>query len=765
MLSVNGIFGRRTAPMAIASLMLSLAHAEPPPVITLAEEAPKTIAQAPASEVDSVSPGLMLLKGVSNPNFRQFARTRVGVPAAPKLLTLRFNAATSLTEISATHDFEVSGGSCAEGHSYAAGDACTVEVTFMPLGPGNRTGQVSLAYTAAETPFLVPLGGSAYGPAVSFIPSRMATVPGTFVGTGSTAGGLLSNPQGLAVDGGDSLYIADTGNNVIRFLDSSGVISVLVGGGSTSAVGYSGFGSGIKLTGPRGVAVDSSGTFYISDTGDSVVLVRYIDGIINTRIGGGATRSSCSYASPCLPYNVMITAPYGIATDSSGNVYTTLQVGGSLPGFYLAENEAANNNYYLLNSTAYNYYTTSSAIGADPNGNLFYTYLDPGGPLLSPTPLCYILGQNLAYSRSTAGQSFWPVAGSGKCGFSGDGGRATGAEISTNIGQFAWDAAGNFYFTDTGNNRIRRVDAITGVIHTLAGNGAGNGYGGDGGPSTSATIQSPTGLAVDSNGRVYAAATGADAAHPGNSAKADVRMFGTAGQLAFSTQAPASHSAPKLELISNVGNDTLNFAHVGFSSGNTADFAIDPNSTTCNFTVPLLSGHNCTVGFIFSPTTAGSRSAVFTLLDDTVSGTQTINMSGTGGSPAQAVLSPTSHAFTTRAAGTSTTLTLTLSNPGGATLTINSYTFTGSTPADFTQTHTCGATLAAGATCAITVTYQPKAAGARSATLTVSTSIRAVTATFTGTATAAAIQQPRTIVPPGTILPPRSEPVPADGIN
>src|SRR5450631_1941783 len=430
--------------------------------------------------------------------YREFARAKVGTQSEAEVFTLRFNEALKVTGISASADFHVTGGTCIAGHTYSAGDVCSVEVAFTPQGPGHRTGSLSIAHSASATPFLTPIGGTAYGPVVSFIPAQIQTVPGTYSSTGT-----LLSPQGIAVDGGDNLYIADTGNNLIKFRDSSGVITTLVGGGAASAVGYSGFGSGIKLTGPRGVAVDYAGTFYISDTGDSVVLVRYLDGIINTRIGGGATGSSCSFASPCLPYNVKITPPYAIATDPSGNVYTTLQVGGSLPGFYIAASEVDNNNYYLLNTTAYNYYSTSPFLAVDLYSNLYYTYEDPGGPLLSPTPLCYVLGQNRAYSTSAAGQRFWTVAGSGKCGFSGDGGKATGAEISTNIGQFAFDAAGNFYFADTGNNRVRRVDVASGVIHTIAGNGS-TGYAGDGAGAPGASIHSPVGVAVDSMGQVYA---------------------------------------------------------------------------------------------------------------------------------------------------------------------------------------------------------------------------------------------------------------------
>jgi hypothetical protein len=711
--------GSRFIALALGLFVPALAQSQQPtPAITLVKINTTESAAKVSSGVNA-----------STLNYRPFADATVGKPTNPELFTLRFNTATKLTAISTTRDFKITGGSCTEGHTYIKGDQCSMDIFFTPQGPGHRTGKLSVTHTASITPFLTPIGGTAYGPAISFTPSQIETIPGTLSGTTGT----LANPQGLTTDGGDSLYIADTGNNLIKKIDSSGVISTLVGGGAASAVGYSGFGSGIALTNPRSVAVDYSGAFYIADTGDNVVLVNYIDGIINTRIGGGATGSSCSFTSPCLPYNVKITAPYAVATDSSGNVYATLQVGGSLPGFYIAENQMDNNNYYLLNTTAYNYYTTSPSVAVDAYSNLYYTYDDPGGPLLSPTPLCYVLAQNRAYSTSAAGQRFWTVAGAGKCGFSGDGGRATGAEISTNIGEFAFDAAGNFYFADTGNNRIRRVDVLNGVIRTVAGNGAA-GFTGDGGPSTSAPIQTPTGLAVDSTGQVYT--TGLTS---GTTLKADIRSFGTIGTIAFGAQLTGAHSAAQTVLVSNVGNDTLNISHMAINGGNAGDFVIDPNSTSCLTTVPLYSGHSCMIGVIFTPVASGARSATLTVVDDTVATINTILLTGTGTNAAKAVLSPTSLAFASTVVGVQTAaLNLTLTNSGGLPLTLTSFSITGTNNLDFSQTHTCGATLAAGANCTISVKFKPTAAGARTAIISPVTSAGTITATLTGTGLAPA---------------------------
>lgn len=95
------------------------------------------------------------------------------------------------------------------------------------------------------------------------------------------------------------------------------------------------------------------------------------------------------------------------------------------------------------------------------------------------------------------------AAGTGERGFAGDGGPALQAQLN---GPFdvGFDPAGNLYFSDTFNHRIRRIDGRTGVITTVAGND-GAGYSGDGGPATAAAFNEPYGIAVDRNGNIYVA--------------------------------------------------------------------------------------------------------------------------------------------------------------------------------------------------------------------------------------------------------------------
>src|SRR5579863_4839708 len=95
------------------------------------------------------------------------------------------------------------------------------------------------------------------------------------------------------------------------------------------------------------------------------------------------------------------------------------------------------------------------------------------------------------------------AVGTGDKGFAGDGGPASAALLNGPF-DIAFDREGNMIFADTFNNRIRRVDARSGVIGTIAGNGD-KGYSGDGGPATRAALNEPYGVVVDRAGNVYTA--------------------------------------------------------------------------------------------------------------------------------------------------------------------------------------------------------------------------------------------------------------------
>ena len=115
-----------------------------------------------------------------------------------------------------------------------------------PAGARSPAWQLTVADTASAAPLSIGLLGEGSGPVVSFTPAQITTVPGTL----PSGFGLLSSALSLAVDGGDTLYIADTGNNAVRYVDSSGAIQ------SLSSV----FG----IAAPVGITMDTAASVYFT---------------------------------------------------------------------------------------------------------------------------------------------------------------------------------------------------------------------------------------------------------------------------------------------------------------------------------------------------------------------------------------------------------------------------------------------------------------------------------------------------------------------
>jgi sugar lactone lactonase YvrE len=184
--------------------------------------------------------------------------------------------------------------------------------------------------------------------------------------------------------------------------------------------------------------------------------------------------------------------PTGVAVDASGNLYIV---------------DADNNRIRKV--------TASTGIITTVAGNGTAGYSGDGGPATSAeldTPFgvavdasgnLYIVDVNNDRIRKVTASTgiITTVAGNGTFGYSGDGGAAISAELYTPLG-VAVDASGNIYIADSGNNRIRKVTASTGVITTVAGNGTA-GYSGDSGAATSGELNSPFGVAVDASGNIY----------------------------------------------------------------------------------------------------------------------------------------------------------------------------------------------------------------------------------------------------------------------
>src|SRR6266540_2947950 len=133
-------------------------------------------------------------------------------------------------------------------------------------------------------------------------------------GTGSAA--RFWSASGVATDSSGNVYVADTLNNTIRKITPAGVVTTLAGlAGSYGSA--DGTGSAARFRGPSGVAVDSAGNVYVADTGSHTIRQVTPAGVVTTLAGlAGITGSADGTGRAARFYN-----PYGVGTDSSGNVY------------------------------------------------------------------------------------------------------------------------------------------------------------------------------------------------------------------------------------------------------------------------------------------------------------------------------------------------------------------------------------------------------------------------------------------------------------
>ncbi len=298
----------------------------------------------------------------------------------------------------------------------------------------------------------------------------------------------LAKPLGIYVDSSGNLLIADSDNHRIRRVDTNGIITTVAGSSTGGFSGDQGPATSAKLAYPADVTVDSHGNMFIVDTGNIRVREVTTDGVINT-IAGTGVQKSAGDGGPAV--NASFVFPENIALDSQGNIF--------------------------ISDTAD---STIRKIGA---GGIISTYAGihqfgysgDGGPATSAA-LTYPQGLRLDASgtlyfvdsasnrvrKITAAGVISSIAGDGQPRFSGDGGPAVNAELDS-PGSLAFDASGQLVISDNANQRVRRI-GLTGVITTILGTGAADSLQ-DGGPATSASLASPSALALDKAGNLYIA--------------------------------------------------------------------------------------------------------------------------------------------------------------------------------------------------------------------------------------------------------------------
>lgn len=320
----------------------------------------------------------------------------------------------------------------------------------------------------------------------------VTTVAGNGVAGFSGDGGLaaessLCDPCGLDVVYWGTLYIADSGNNRIRMVDSSGVIWTVAGTGDAGFWGDGGPATSAELWYP--VDVSKRGSLFIADLGN--LRVRRVDqgGIITTVAGNGLLSPSFKEVSEQGPRGMLL-YPSAVAVDDSGTIFVT---------------DTGHHQVKKLDAAGWSVVVGTGEWGFGGDGG-------PATSALLSTPYGLVIAgdgsllfsdfDNHCIRRVGPDGIITTIAGMGTPGFSGDGGPALRCQLYY-PSALTVNSSGDVYVADSGNHRVRVIDT-NGIITTVAGNGIPE-FAGDGGPATEASLHDPCGLSIDGAGRVYIA--------------------------------------------------------------------------------------------------------------------------------------------------------------------------------------------------------------------------------------------------------------------
>ncbi len=323
----------------------------------------------------------------------------------------------------------------------------------------------------------------------------ITTLAGSGAATDSGDGGpavaaSLSQPEGVAVDTQGDLFIADTGDNVIREVSASGVISTVAGDGIAGYSGDGGPATQAELDAPTAIAVDASGDLFIADMGNDRVREVSAAGVISTVAGDGTFGDE---GDGGLAIDAAIAGPLSVAVNAAGNLFLT----DPFDGVVREVNPAG-----VISTVAG---TATPGVLGDGGPATAATLGLPYGVAVDAQGDLFIADFGDSRVREVnSGGIITTIAGNGVAGYGGDGGPANGssAQLDMPVG-VAVDAAGDLFISDTSNRLIRQVGP-GGVITTVAGDGDPS-FSGDGGPAIDASFDGPTGIATDVAGDLFIA--------------------------------------------------------------------------------------------------------------------------------------------------------------------------------------------------------------------------------------------------------------------
>ncbi len=326
---------------------------------------------------------------------------------------------------------------------------------------------------------LVVVGFVAIGGPAQAAPGDVTILAGSGLVGNTNGTGVASSfkfPVGVAADSSANIYVADTGNDVIRKVTPGGVVTTFAGTGFVGVM--DGNGTAASFDSPIGLATTSGGTLYVSDYGSNLIRKVTSAGMVTTFAGSGLAGSADGPGS-LASFN----HPYGLAVDSFGNVYVAdsgnFLIRKITPGGLVSTLAGSGAAGYVDATGSAASFKLPTGLAVDSNGNVYVADLS-----------------NPAIRKITPGGIVTTIAGSAVGGVA-DG---IGAAASfLNPQGLAFDTAGNLFVVDKGSYSIRKI-AAGAIVTTVAGGAGGGTVNGNG---TSAQFNAPIGIAADSSGNLY----------------------------------------------------------------------------------------------------------------------------------------------------------------------------------------------------------------------------------------------------------------------
>lgn len=543
---------------------------------------------------------------------------------------------------------------------------CVLPVSFKPSVAGYDTATLSVNTTlGARANFL--LIGTGVAATVAFDPGNVAAAAAT-----------VANPQGVLVDGAGGTYVADTSNNRVLYAPAGGSFTVIAGTGAAAYTGDNGLATAATLRGPKAIALDSKSNVYIADTGNNVIRKIDASGIITTYAGGATSVCNTAFdtfGDGCPGTSATFKAPAGLVADNLGQLFVADSgnnvirqianngwvfsfAGGASANTVCTKAQGATDNFGDGCSASTTTFNNPTALAFDATGQTILV-ADTGDNLIRKISLNNQINVTGNAATSVLYNPVTAVAGNGQAGSSIDvNTTAVLSQLNSPTG-VAVDAAGNIYIADTGNHAVRLVNAGTGSIFTIAGILGASGTGSVPASAVTAQLNSPSGVAVALSGTL----TLLDAGN--NRVLTDSRT-----QVSFTfgrTNVPASSPVQNFTEL-NIGTSTTSLPSPLFTaSGDSTQFTLTaaPNAsgTVKACSSSLTSGAICNLQGQFSPATTGTFSATYTENGTSSTGaTPSIKLSGVGAvlTTTSAVVAQTVPATGDSQFGGSVTLTATI---------------------------------------------------------------------------------------------------------